>query len=251
MKKIIIFLLFVNLLTCKAYTIENLKIYEDTISELPVTITKPKKINANLIGIIGGKGIQNKSGASNNYLYRYKDSFVENGIAFYLFPNANSKIKASYKVRASKERINSIKKLVDYISNINDKPIYIIGFSRGSVDAGIYGKKNPKSISGIILASAIYKNNSNKAKNYSMDKIIGNKINVDILVVHHEKDLCPVTQFKFAKKFYDKLNTKNKKLLKFTDGTGTGRECGPYHHHGYEGIEEKVANEIAKWINEK
>ena len=57
--------------------------------------------------------------------------------------------------------------------------------------------------------------------------------------------------FKFAKKFYDKLNTKSKKLLKFTDGTRTGRECGPYHHHGYEGTEEKVANEIAKWINEK
>ena len=70
MKKIIIFLFFVNLLTSKAYTIENLKIYEDTISDLPVTITKPKKINANLIGIIGGKGIQNKSGVSNNYLYR-------------------------------------------------------------------------------------------------------------------------------------------------------------------------------------
>ena len=251
MKKIIITLLFVNLLISEAYTIENIKIYDETISELPVTITKPKNINANLIGIIGGKGIQNKSGVSKHYLYRYKDSFVENGIAFYLFPNENSKIKASYKIRASKERINRIEKLVNYISNINDKPIFIIGFSRGSVDTGIYGKKNPKSISGIILASGIYKNNSNKAKNYSMDKIIGNKISVDTLVVHHEKDLCPVTQFRFAKKFYDKLNIKNKKLLKFTDGTGTGRECGPYHHHGYEGIEQKVANEIAKWINEK
>ena len=34
----------------------------------------------------------------------------------------------------------------------------------------------------------------------------------------------------------------------YTEGFGTGRECGPYHYHGFEGIELKVANDIAEWI---
>ena len=140
--------------------------------------------------------------------------------------------------------------LVKYISSVNDKPIFIIGFSRGAVDAGFYAKKYPESISGIILASGIYKNDSNKAKNFSMEKIIGKKIKVDTLVVHHEKDLCRVTKYKYAKSFFKKLKAPKKSLLNYTGGTGTGRECGPYHHHGFEGIELKVANDIAKWINQ-
>ena len=127
---------------------------------------------------------------------------------------------------------------------------FIIGFSRGAVDAGFYAKKYPDNISGIILASGIYKNDSNKAKNFSMEKIIGKKIKVDTLVVHHEKDLCRVTKYKYAKSFFKKLKAPKKNLLNYTGGTGTGRECGPYHHHGFEGIELKVANDIAKWINQ-
>ena len=49
---------------------------------------------------------------------------------------------------------------------------------------------------------------------------------------------------------FKKLKAPKKNLLNYTGGTGTGRECGPYHHHGFEGIELKVANDIAKWINQ-
>ena len=252
MKNILIctFFFLSFLLSSKSFAIEQSKIENKKISDLPVFITSIENINANLIGIIGGKGMKNEIGKSKNFLKRYKDNFVEKGIAFYLFPNANSDTKASYPRRISEERIGRLNELVKYISNINDKPIFIIGFSRGAVDAGFYAKKYPDNISGIILASGIYKNDSNKAKNFSMEKIIGKKIKVDTLVVHHEKDLCRVTKYKYAKSFFKKLKAPKKSLLNYTGGTGTGRECGPYHHHGFEGIELKVVNDIAKWINQ-
>ena len=252
MKNILIctFFFLSFLLSSKSFAIEQSKIENKKISDLPVFITTIENINANLIGIIGGKGMKNEIGKSKNFLKRYKDNFVEKGIAFYLFPNANSDTKASYPRRISEERIGRLNELVKYISNINDKPIFIIGFSRGAVDAGFYAKKYPDNISGIILASGIYKNDSNKAKNFSMEKIIGKKIKVDTLVVHHEKDLCRVTKYKYAKSFFKKLKAPKKSLLNYTGGTGTGRECGPYHHHGFEGIELKVVNDIAKWINQ-
>jgi predicted peptidase len=252
MKKILIFkLLFLFfLLSCKSFAVEQSKIENKKISDLPVFVTKIENFNANLIGIIGGKGMKNKMGKSKNFLKRYKDNFVEKGIAFYLFPNVNSFTKASYPRRISEDRIGRLNELVKYISSINDKPIFIIGFSRGAVDAGFYAKKYPESISGIILASGIYKNDSNKAKNFSMKKIIGKKIKVGTLIVHHEKDLCSVTQYKYAKSFFKKLKAPKKNLLNYTGGTGTGRECGPYHYHGFEGIELKVVNDIADWINQ-
>ena len=165
MNKILICKLFFLsfLLSSKSFALEQSKIENKKISDLPVFVTKIENLNANLIGIIGGKGMKNEIGKSKNFLKRYKDNFVEKGIAFYLFPNVNSFTKASYPRRISEDRIGRLNELVKYISNINDKPIFIIGFSRGAVDAGFYAKKYPESISGIILASGIYKNDSNKA----------------------------------------------------------------------------------------
>ena len=252
MKKIIIFTFFsiFFILSSKSFALEQSKIENKKISDLPIFVTKIEKINANLIGIIGGKGMKNEMGKSKNFLNRYKDNIVEKGVAFYLFPNFDSNTKASYPRRISEDRIGRLNELIKYISGINDKPIFIIGFSRGAVDTGFYAKKYPNSISGIILASGIYKNDSNKAKNFSMEKIIGKKIKVDTLVVHHEKDECRVTQYKYAKSFFKKLKAPKKNLLNYTGGNGTGRECGPYHYHGFEGIELKVANDIAEWINQ-
>ena len=252
MNKILVctFFFLFFLLSSKSFAIKESKIENKKISDLPVFITSIENFNTNLIGIIGGKGMKNETGKSKNFLKRYKNNFVEKGIAFYLFPNVNSATKASYPRRISEDRIGRLNELVKYISSINDKPIFIIGFSRGAVDAGFYAKKYPESISGIILASGIYKNDSNKAKKFSMEKIIGKKIKVDTLIVHHEKDVCRVTQYKYAKSFFKKLKAPKKNLLNYTGGTKTGRECGPYHHHGFEGIELKVANDIAKWIKE-
>ena len=250
MNKILICKLFFIsfLLSSKSFALEQSKIENKKISDLPVFITSIENFNANLIGISGGKGMKNETGKSKNFLKRYKNNFVEKGIAFYLFPNVNSATKASYPRRISEDRIGRLNELVKYINSVNDKPIFIIGFSRGTVDAGFYAKKYPESISGIILASGVYKNDSNKAKNFSMEKIIGKKIKVDTLVVHHEKDECSVTQYKYAKSFFKKLKAPKKNLLNYTGGSGTGRECGPYHYHGFEGIELKVANDISEWI---
>ena len=215
MNKILVYTFFFLsfLISSKSFAIKESKIENKKISDLPVFVTSTENINANLIGIIGGKGMKNEIGKSKNFLKRYKGNFVEKGIAFYLFPNVNSSTKASYPRRISEDRIGRLNELVKYISSVNDKPIYIIGFSRGAVDAGFYAKKYPKSISGIILASGIYKNESNKAKNFSMEKIIGKKIKVDTLVVHHEKDECSVTQYKYAKSFFKKLKAPKKIYL--------------------------------------
>ena len=75
--------------------------------------------------------------------------------------------------------------------------------------------------------SGVYTNSSKKVELYSMENIIGSKINVSTLMAHHKKDACKVTHFNHAKNFYDELQAPRKHILVFDEGVPTGRNCGP------------------------
>ena len=241
---------FFSIIT-KVLSEENKKIFLKEVSQIPIHVSIPNDLKANLIAIIGGKGLKNKHGKSKNFLKRNKSSFINGGLAFFLFPNFGYNEKASYKLRGSSERSKRILSLVKYIKTQNDKPIFLIGFSRGSVDIGIFSSKYPSTINGIIIASGIYDNNSKKAKNFSMEKIVGKTNNVKTLIVHHKLDTCKVTKYEKAILFFKNLNSPDKTFLNYFEGSPSGRECGPYHYHGYEGIETQVAKDITLWVLSK
>ena len=66
MNKILVYTFFFLsfLLSSKSFAITESKIENKKISDLPVFITSTENINANLIGIIGGKGMKNEIGKS-------------------------------------------------------------------------------------------------------------------------------------------------------------------------------------------
>ena len=245
MSKIIIFSFLIFVPNSHA---NNIKIEVKRVSILPIHAYESESSIANIISIVGGKGLKNKHGKSRNFLVRGKEKFISESMNYYLFPNYNEKEKASYELRTSIERIERILALVEAIKKRNSKPVFIVGFSRGSVDAGKFAKIYPEQISGIVVASGIYTNFSRKAENYSMELIIGENLQSPILIVHHEDDNCIATPFSNAKKFFIGLKAPSKNLLAYSDGLTSGGECGPFHHHGFEGIEEKVVEDIANWI---
>jgi len=220
------------------------------VSNLPIHVLESKNALANLIGFVGGKGLKSRKGISKNFIVRQRLFFVNSGLNFYLFPNINQHEDASYQLRSSQARIQRIHALVESIKKLDDKPVYLLGFSRGSVDVGAFAKKHPELIDGIILMSGIYKNQSYKARDFSMDKIIGTTMSVATLVVHHERDACKVTRFAAATNFFRNLKSPNKMMLTFNAGHGTGNTCGPKHFHGFEKIEANVARSVARWIAE-
>ena len=217
-------------------------------SQLPINGLESDGTAANLIGFIGGKGIKNKNGKSRNFLVREKFTFFNAGLNFYIFPNFSSNTNASYKIRNSIEQNNRITALINFLKKRNSKPIYLVGFSRGSVDVANYYSKYNASIKGIILVSGIYKNKSKKAKSFSMGKIFGKQSIERILIVHHKKDACLVSKPSEAHKFFKNISAIKKDFFFFNLGSLTGKKCGPFHHHGYEGIENKVVKKIANWI---
>jgi alpha-beta hydrolase superfamily lysophospholipase len=220
----------------------------DNVSNLPIHAFENKQAKFNFIAILGGAGLKNKKGKSKNFLVTQKSTFTNSNLNYYLFPNWSESEKANYQFRASKKRADRILELVAELRKRNSLPTYLGGFSRGSVDAASFAKKYPDKIKGIVLMSGIYTNSSKKAELFSMENIIGSKIDVNTLVTHHKKDACKVTQFKHAKSFYEGLKAPVKQILLFKGGIPSGRECGPLHHHGYENIEEEAAKKIIEWL---
>ncbi len=219
-----------------------------TVSSLPIHAVETATSKANMIAIIGGKGLRNIKGKSNNYLVTQKNIFTNANLNFYLFPNSSKNEKASYTFRAKKIQADRILHLVRGIAKRNSLPTYLVGFSRGAVDVATFAKLYPAKVKGIVIASGIYTNTSKKAHEYSMEKIIGTNIMTSILVVHHKKDMCKVTQFAYAQQFISSLNAPKKDTLFYEGGIPSGRTCGPRHHHGFEAIEKQVAADITNWI---
>jgi predicted esterase len=229
---------------------EDITIEIKETSNLPIHVYESRESVANIIAIIGGKGLKNKNGKSRNFLVQQKKVFIDGLMNFYLLPNYTKKEKASYETRVSDERMKRVLALVKKIKERNGKPVFIVGFSRGSVDAGQFAKKYPDQISGIVLASGIYTNNSRKAEFYSMQMIIGDTVETPTLLVHHSDDSCIATPFEYAEDFYKNLNAPSKMFLSYSKGLSSGGECGPLNHHGFEGIGENVASNITSWIRD-
>lgn len=226
---------------------EGIELIFNNVSKLPIHAYENDKAKFNFIAIPGGEGLRNKKGKSKNFLVTQKRIFANSNLNYYLFPNWSKKEKATYQFRVGEKRAKRILKFVEELNNRNSLPTYLLGFSRGSVDAASFAKKFPDKIKGIVLVSGVYTNTSKKAGSYSMQHIIGTKVDVNTLVAHHKKDGCKVTQFKHAKSFYEGLAAPAKQFLLFTGGVPSGRECGPLHHHGFENIEKQAAKKIIKW----
>ena len=155
----------------------------------------------------------------------------------------------TYEDRLKGDHISRIQRLVEDIEAHNSLPIFLVGISRGAVSSGKFVSEYGDQVDGLILLSGIYFNAEITKKNaYSMQTVIGKTAPTNVLVAHHQDDCCKVCQASSAKRFYEELIINTKTLQIFSGGGSTGSCNGPYHHHGFEGIEEEVVENLVKWI---
>ena len=213
-------------------------------------MTQPSS-QANLILFTGGPGWWGNL-KSKNFLIRERKSFFNGGANMFLFPNSQKKLKMSYADRLENAHVDSIRDLVRDIRSQNKLPIYLAGVSRGTVSVGNFISRYGNEVDGAILISGIYYNSQITKRNpYSMQQVIGTKAPTKILVLHHEKDGCKVCEPFSAKAFYSDLNINDKKLVLISGGQANGDPHGPFHHHGFEGVESVAVGHIIDWISQK
>lgn len=153
--------------------------------------------------------------------------------------------------RNSKEHAKDIRGVISYLQKLAAKPVWVIGFSRGTISAAnAAAQLNVGGPNGLVLTSSVTEPSKGRPLTVFDIKLEG--IKVPTLIVHHESDACHVTPLRGVMKIKKKLkNIKKVEVQIFKGGDDPkGGGCGAYNYHGFPGIEPKVVKTITNWVKQ-
>jgi len=220
-----------------------------------ILVEQPNNPRANLILFAGGKGkIKLNSGKyknNKNFLVRSRQLFIDRGFATILIDapsDKQDKLGMLKGFRNTQEHVQDIEAVLDYIKTLNDKPIWLVGTSRGTESAGYAAVNLNNKIDGLILTSSISKTNKNGT---SIASLPLEKLTVPVLAIHHSQDACKTTRPGVIKDIKRKAYNSSRFKSKLFDGGDEPKNSNPCKaktYHGYLGIENKVVDYMAAFI---
>ena len=221
-----------------------------------IFIEQPNNSKANLVLFAGGKGkIKLSSGkykTNNNFLIRSRHLFTDNNFTTVLIDapsDKQGKLGMLKGFRNSHEHLQDIEAVISYIRSINDKPIWLVGTSRGTESAAYAAVHLNNKIDGVILTSSISKTND---KGTSVTDLSLDKITVPVLAIHHSQDACKTTRPSVVKDIKHKVHNSSRVEIKLFSGGDTPRSSNPCQartYHGYFGLEAEVVDYIDSFIS--
>jgi dienelactone hydrolase len=252
-----IILLLVLLQTTQAYAGDNLiKINTRDGVKQKFILLKPDTIKASVILFAGGKGKIKLKGKednyrykSNNFLVRSRELFAHNNLMVAVVDAPSDKYDSNgmwYGFRASKEHIQDIETVIDYLKQQANVPIWLIGTSRGTESVAHIAIHSNK-VDGLVLTASLSRPQRKGTEVTAMEL---DKITVPTLVVSHKKDECFVTPPEDTNKIVSMLlNSKNVKSKLFDGGNmPISKPCKSRSYHGFLGIEKEVVDYISRFI---
>jgi pimeloyl-ACP methyl ester carboxylesterase len=189
-----------------------------------------------------------KSG-NGNFLVRSRQMFVDQGLAVAVVDAPSDRQTPPFfrGFRSTAEHAADTKAVIAWLRENIKGPVWLVGTSRGTQSAAyaatvLEGAQGPD---GIVLTSSVLTD----TKEEPVPAMALEKIRIPVLVVHHEKDVCPICSYKDIGLITNKLtNTPKKELLTIAGGESRGEPCEAWAHHGYNGVEREVVQKISAWI---
>ena len=206
---------------------------------------------ATVLLMAGGRGgfggLENGRPGSANFLIRSIPHFVARRVNVAALGRPSDRPDLDPYHRLSAEHVQDIRAVVARIRQESGQKVWLVGTSRGSTSAASAAIAiQDGSVAGLVLSSSI----TSQRDSGSVALLGLAAIRVPVLVIHHEKDECRHTLAHEVSYVVDGLkNAPAKKLVIAKGGADpTGDECGPYHRHGYEGMEREAVASIAAFI---
>jgi hypothetical protein len=162
--------------------------------------------------------------AASNFLLRARAFLVDEEFAT-IATNATS----------SEERVQGL--LDDVHRRFPAARIYVMGTSRGTIDTMTLAGYLSDRVAGEIHTSSMQRVASFDASKYHNRH----------LIVHHRDDSCRHTPTTAAQWAHDRYGDE---LILMEGGISKGDDCGPFAHHGYNGIERETADAIKQWVKQ-
>ncbi len=215
------------------------------------TVARPAAI---LILFAGGKGAMHiapdgKIGwGKGNFLIRSRTLFLKRGFSTVVIDAPSDHADdLRYGFRGSAEHAADIAVAIRHLRSRYSAPIWLVGTSRGTNSVGNAAVRLKQARpDGIVLTSSMLaaNNKGNSLFDYPLENI-----NIPTLIVHHADDDCFVTPASEVPRLQRHLkNARPLRVMMQTGGTVEGGACGPWGHHGFRRIEDKVVDDIGRWI---
>ncbi len=228
------------------------------VTETYFLASAPKNPQAIAVLFPGGGGwikIRTEKGqprfGGDNFLVRVRAEFVRRGIVAAIVdaPSDQQSGEGMDDVfRLGAEHFADISAVVaDVKRRFPDKPVFLIGTSRGTISAAALGARFGDQIAGVVLTSTLFSRAGSSPSKQGLSKFDFATIKVPLLFVHHVSDQCQFTQYADAQRQAAKYP-----LITVTGGeTPKSGPCDPYAQHGFYGKESETVEEIVNWMLKK
>jgi pimeloyl-ACP methyl ester carboxylesterase len=217
----------------------------------------PRAVLVLMTGGTGRLGIFDNGSLRNegNFLVRSRALFVQHGYAVVL-PDTPSDHSTSPFLggtfRESPEHAADLAAVIGWARQRFSRPVWIVGTSRGTHSAALAALSPPGvgTPDGLVLTSTILTSSRfGPAMARPVPDMPLERVHVPVLVAHHQQDQCEVCPPSQLPRLMDKFKSTHAKLLTFEGGQSSGPPCEAFAHHGFNGIEGKVVDDIAAWID--
>jgi len=187
-------------------------------------------------------------------LVRSRQLFIDRGFTTILIDapsDRQDKLGMFKGFRNSPEHVQDIELVINHIKSLNNKPIWLIGTSRGTESVAYAAVHLNDKIDGVILTSSISKTNN---KGTSVAYLPLDRITVPVLAIHHKQDACKTTKPRIVKDIKRKAYNSSRvetRMFSGGDEPTNNNPCKAMTYHGYLGIEKDVADYIGNFIANK
>jgi dienelactone hydrolase len=222
-----------------------------------VLVLTPPNPKAAVILFAGGNGglMITPAGAitslAGNFLVRSRQMFADQGLMTVVIAAPSDHQSPPFLAggfRTSSQHVADIKAVIAWIRSQAKVPVWLVGTSHGTQSAANAAAQltGPEGPDGLVLTSTVLNDN----KETPVPALPLNRIRVPVLVVHHVQDGCSKCPYSDIPALMAKFTGAAKKqVIPIQGGQTKGDPCEAWSHHGFNGNEQEVVNQIANWIS--
>lgn len=219
---------------------------------LIVAPSAPKAIAVLLSGGNGGlaltpEGAFGRGGA--NFLVRSRSRFARAGLLTVVVDAPSDRQGGAYfdGFRRSPEHAADLKAVFAWLRARYPLPVWLMGTSRGTLSAAYVAVELTPGggPDGLVLTSSLL---SDRREGAVTDLDLSS-LRIPVLVVHHRDDGCFACSYTDVPRLMSALrNVPRAELMTMEGGETRGNPCESWAFHGYNGIEDTVVRQIARWV---
>ena len=225
------------------------------VTETYFLASAPKNPQAIAVLFPGGGGyikIRTENGqpkfGGENFLVRVRAEFVKRGIVAAIVDAPSDQQRGDGmgdEFRLGADHFTDISAVVaDVKKRFPEKPVFLIGTSRGTISAAALGARFGNQVAGVVLTSTVFRNAGSSPAKQGLSKFEFTTVKIPLLFVHHVSDACGVTPYADAQRL-----SGNYPLISVVGGLPPKSDpCEPFAQHGYYGKESDTVEEIVNWM---